>query len=375
MQVHTPPHASALEDRVWSCARSRGGNRGSAHGDWCLGPAGPLWCIVLYISKDARGRTSIKTVNLGNDLRTSVVAGGSEAFILSFHSGCFYQPTTELLSGGLATAVLEAGHPGSAGRGRQGEEGGPAGQPWRQGPGTLCLAEGGQTSGWPECRLSSRWLCRAFSFLEHKMEKAPPAGLWRGLAGTRGGAASRVAPSPGSTPKPGPLLGRWGAGGPVALLGSHSVRERPGAPTPCRRAPRLPTPPFRAPLGVFSQRGCVGAGAGGGLWQRVAAPSADQSTMGFECCLSLLLTVACHQKTAQRLLLMTCRRVTVLACPAGPRSLGGARLPRPLCTAPVAEGSWALAVTGIGTPEESSWSSGPGGGPSEPHFRAGRSSW
>lgn len=76
-------------------------------------------------SKDARGRMSIKTVNLGN----------------------FYQPTTELLSEGLATAVLEAGHPGSAGQGRQGEEGGPAGHPWMQGPGTLCLTEGKQSPG------------------------------------------------------------------------------------------------------------------------------------------------------------------------------------------------------------------------------------
>lgn len=50
------------------------------------------------------------------------------------------------------------------------------------------------------------------------------------LAGTGGGTASRVAPSPGSTLKPGPLLGRWGAEGPVALLGSHSIRELPGLP-------------------------------------------------------------------------------------------------------------------------------------------------
>lgn len=218
------------------------------------------------------------------------MAGGSEAFILSFHSGCFYQPTTELLSGGLATAVLEAGHPGSAGRGRQGEEGRPAGRPWRQGPGTLCLAEGGQTPGWPECRLSSRWLCRAFSFLEHKMEKAPPAGLWRGLAGTRGGAASRVAPSPGSTPKLGPLLGRWGAGGPVALLGSHSVRERPGAPTPCRRAPRLPTPPSERRWGCFPKGGAweLGLGAAcGSAWRPhlLINPQWDSSAACHSCSL------------------------------------------------------------------------------------------
>lgn len=172
-------------------------------------------------------------------------------------------------------------------------------------------------------------------------------------------------------PAPGPLGGR-------RTRSPAGFSLRPGMttrPHPLQEGTQAPHPTVQSAAGVFSQRGCVGAGAGGGLRQRVAAPSADQSTMGFECCLSLLLTVACHQETAQRLLLMTCRRVTVLACPAGPRSLGGARLPRPLCTAPVAEGSWALAVTGIGTPEESSWSLGPGGGPSEPHFRAGRSSW
>lgn len=51
--------------------------------------------------------------------------------------------------------------------------------------------------------------------------------------------------------------------------------------------------------------------------------------MGFKCFPSLPLTVACCQKTARRLPLMKCGRVIVPVCPFGPRSLGGARLPRP----------------------------------------------
>lgn len=189
------------------------------------------------------------------------------------------------------------------------------------------------------------------------MEKAPPAGRWRGLAGTREGPASRAAPSPGSPLKPGPLLGRWGAEGPVALLGSHSVRERSGPPILCRRAPRLPTPPFRALPGVFSQRGCVGAGAGGGTRQRVAA---QQGARGPICCsvhngIQVLLVTPAHcclppkdgpTPPAHEVPSGNCARLS--HWPSFPWRGQAARA---TAHSSAAEGSWALAVTGIGTPE------------------------
>lgn len=71
-----------------------------------------------------------------------------------------------------------------------------------------------------------------------------------------------MAPSPGSTLKPGLLLGCWGEE-PVASLGSHSVRELPGPPL--QEGTQTPHPTVQSTAG------------GGSMKQRVAAQHGARS--------------------------------------------------------------------------------------------------
>lgn len=94
-------------------------------------------------------------------------------FIFSFNSGGFLQPTTELLSEGLAASVLEAGCPDT-------REGRRAGGPAATLTGAWDCPGGSRLCRQPPLARFPALLavCLACGFLSLKWEEAPPAGLW-----------------------------------------------------------------------------------------------------------------------------------------------------------------------------------------------------
>lgn len=187
---------------------------------------------------------------------------------------------TALLSEGLAASDLEAGCPDSR------EPGGQTAATLPQGPGTvsrgarLCrrplpdslLCPGRvRVCVWPVASLSLRW------------EEAPPAGLWGGLAGPGGG--RRRASS--WRHQLHPQAGSRGTGKRKDWWPKEGPSGPPRPPPACWRAQTPPLP--RALLGVSAEgaHGSRGRLHEAGAWQPStvpAAPSADESVMGFKCC-------------------------------------------------------------------------------------------
>lgn len=190
-------------------------------------------------------------------------------FIFSFNSGGFLQPTTELLSEGLAASVLEAGCPDT-------REGGPAATLTR-GLGLSRRLQALQAaSACPipcsACCVSGLW------FLVPKVGRGSTcrAVVRRGWPRRRRHRLSFISVGISSTLQAARRhLGHWEAKGLWAPAGQSGNSQA----SPCWRAPRLPTPPEHF-WGCLQRghTGAVGRLHEAAAWQPStvpAAPSAD----------------------------------------------------------------------------------------------------
>lgn len=181
---------SVPEGWFWSPARNRCGNGlCCGTGAWAQHVLSGAPSISKKQFQRHRGRMSISEINLGNYLRTNILAGGGEAFHFGLSFWLILPATTEMPSEGLATAALEAGYSDVIREGGQAGRGGPAGHPWLPGPGTPYFTEApGRVENHHQALRPAPLACipaqHSFGCVwplvssSIKWAEAPPAGLW-----------------------------------------------------------------------------------------------------------------------------------------------------------------------------------------------------